>query len=340
MRTICILVLGLMLAITPSLSATAGPLEDLEAAMLAGEYARAVSIAEQLVADHPESSLAAWHLGCALSRAERPEEAVASLLRSAELGFSGTRSVHDDDDLDPIRTHPEFPRVVAAVAAAAERRLAAFKEHAAEAKPTVILPPGHDPERPAPLLLVLHGTGGNGKTMAAAWREVARRRGAIVVAPDAIRPAGGGDGDGFSWTYRDESEWYVLELVRQARERWAIDRVVLAGFSQGANIALMLGQSHPAVFDAVIPVGGHYEADTATVPSDDPRPRWALLIGADDPWAATYEEARRVFTAAGMTVRHEAIPGLGHAFPTGRDRGALASALAWALEAQLRAEQP
>ena len=47
-----------------------------------------------------------------------------------------------------------------------------------------------------------------------------------------------------------------------------------------------------------------------------------------------------MFTAAGMTVRHEAIPGLGHAFPTGRDRAVLAAALAWALDALPAKEQP
>jgi len=139
--------------------------------------------------------------------------------------------------------------------------------------------------------------------------------------------------NGYSWVYRDESEWLVLRTIDAARKRWTIGPVILAGFSQGANIALMLGQSHPDRFHAVIPVSGHYESDVAELPTDGPRPRWCLLIGERDPWAPTYTAAERAFSDAGMRVRREVVPGLGHAMPRGGSGAALLSdVLEWAVE--------
>jgi len=128
------------------------------------------------------------------------------------------------------------------------------------------------------------------------------------------------------------AEWLVLRTIDDARKRWEIGPVVLAGFSQGANIALMLGRSHPDRFHAVIPVSGHYESDVADLPTDGPRPRWCLVIGERDPWALTYTEAERAFADAGMTVRREVVPGQGHAMPRGRSGTALLrDVLTWAI---------
>ena len=102
----------------------------------------------------------------------------------------------------------------------------------------VVLPDGYDPVKPAPLIIALHGRGGNGKNMAAAWDEIANDVGAILVAPDALRPLG----MGYDWRFVDESEWLVLLTLDRVLERYAIDeqRIVLTGLSQGAHIAFMM----------------------------------------------------------------------------------------------------
>src|SRR5271169_2836582 len=42
---------------------------------------------------------------------------------------------------------------------------------------------------PAPLLLLLHGSGQDGKSLIDVWEELARREGIILVAPDSRDPA-------------------------------------------------------------------------------------------------------------------------------------------------------
>ena len=64
--------------------------------------------------------------------------------------------------------------------------------------------------------------------------------------------------------------------------------VILVGFSQGANIALMMGRSHAREFAGVVPVCGHWEADVADeahgrvrltgLLSEPPRSRGILVV--------------------------------------------------------------
>jgi predicted esterase len=331
-RTTRITALPLLVLLTLLAATTvvAGPLEDFEQAMLAGRYEQAAGLARELAKKHPKSSVAAYNVGCALSRTGEIDSSISWLKRSAELGFAGVRSIAHDDDLDAVRSHEGFAGVRAAVEANAAARFAQFRAAAEEAEPVITLPPNFDPTVPTPLLIVLHGTGGNGAGMTRAWAKPAAAAGAILVAPDALRPVR--DTDGYSWVFRDEAEWLVLRTIERARERWNVGPVILAGFSQGANIAIMLGQTHPDHFAAIIPVSGHYEADVAELPAEGRRPRWFLIIGALDPWAKTYDEAQRAFEAAGMTVRLRRIPEQRHAMPKGeRGERLLQEAIAWAV---------
>jgi predicted esterase len=217
------------------------------------------------------------------------------------------------------------------VRANAERRLASFRAAAAEAEPVVVRPRGHDASVPTPLVIALHGTGGTGRATARAWRAATQRAGALLVAPDALRPAG----NGYSWTFRDESEWYVEHLIEKVGEEYAISEVVLVGFSQGANIAFSMGRSHPDLFGAVVPICGHWEADAAAMPrapaveEEDSRPSWYLLIGELDPWQGTYDGAFGALGDAGMRVEMKKLPRVGHAMPR---TGELLEALRWCLE--------
>jgi predicted esterase len=327
---VTLLVVGLV-AIAIGVACAAATADELADAFRAGDWERAVTVAESIASRHPESAVAAYNAGCACSRAGRLDRAVEWLMKSARLGFSGVRSIRDDDDLDAVRGHAGFAAVREAVEANVAARFAAFKAEAEQSSPFVIMPPDHDPAVETPLLVVLHGTGGTGRGIARPWKRAAAQLGVIIVAPDALRPVRGSSG--YSWVFRDEAEWLVLRTIDEARERWRIGPVILAGFSQGANIALMLGQSHPDRFDAVIPVCGHYEADVAELPTAGPRPRWCLLTGEYDRAAPTYVAAERAFRGVGMTVRRDVVPRHGHGMPGGRGGQALLrDVLSWAME--------
>lgn len=298
-----------------------------EQKMLAGQYEAAANQAEQIATLHERSSVWAYRTAASLSKAGDLEGAMSWLEACAERGYSGVRTIETDADIDALRELPAFGAFVARVKSNAATRMGAFREAAEEAEPTVIRPRGHDAQQPTPLLIVLHGTGGTGKATARQWRGAASRAGAILIAPDAIRPSG----NGYAWVFRDESEWYVEHLIAEAKKEYAIGPVILAGFSQGANIAMAMGRSHPDLFDAVIPVCGHWEDDVADMPADSTGPGWFLIIGERDPWVATNTAAERALDDAGMQVELRVLPRLGHEVPPTRT---LFEAVSWCLESR------
>lgn len=304
-----------------------------ERAMLSGRYAEAAQIAEAIA----EGGSASWALRTAeaLAQAGEVDQALHFVEVAASRGYSGIGTVDNDADLDPLRDEPRFIAARDRIAAAAAERMGRFREAAEQMPPTIVLPPKYDASKPAPLIIALHGTGGTGEGIAKVYEDACADLGAILVAPDALRPAGGG---GYSWVFRDEAAWYIPWLVERIRSDHNVGPVILTGYSQGANIAFMLGQAQPGIFDAVIPVNGHYESDVAALPSEH-GPAWYLIIGERDPWAKTYTDAERDFRKAGMPVARADIPRRGHELPADKTTdNALALALEWCLQQVLNDE--
>lgn len=293
--------------------------------MLAGRFAEAARYAVSVAEYQTRSGVWAYRAAASSARAGDPESTIRWLDAAADRRYSGVRTFETDTDIDAVRGDLRFGAIIEKVRANAAARLESFRQAAAEATPITVKPPGFDAAEPTPLLIVLHGTGQAGKSMVPTWRRAAARAGAVLVAPDGLRPSG----RGYSWTFRDESEWYVEHLIEQARADFTVGPVILAGFSQGANIALAMGRSHPTLIDAVIPVCGHWEAKVEAMPEGEDRPAWCLVMGEKDPWAATYRDAETALTEAGMRTHLMMVPRIGHALPAAR---VLEDAVTWCLE--------
>ncbi len=293
------------------------------------DHRAALVAAEAILERYPDS--AAWNFNAARAHAMLGEldEAIACLDRCAELGYTGIASFEQHQDLNTLREREDFKAILGRVRANAERRFDEFKALAAEHKPAVFVPdrlrerlePG---EKPA-LVIALHGTGGNGQEMIGALKDVCEKLGVVCVSPDALRPAGGG----FGWTYRDESAWLIDKTVREAIHEHDADpgRVVLLGFSQGANVALAMAASGAEPFAALIPVCGHYEPDASAMTGTPPAVY--LISGSRDPWHTTYDRAETDFAQAGAEVMKRVVPSMGHTMPGPRE---LERALTWALD--------
>ncbi|HLZ75906.1 alpha/beta hydrolase [Phenylobacterium sp.] len=121
-------------------------------------------------------------------------------------------------------------------------------------KYTVLLPPGYDPAKTWPLVLLLHGGNGDNGFLAAERPviEAAWAAGdlppAIILTPDAKRS--------LYMDYRDGSQkwesYIVGELIPAVRARYhaSSDRsqTVVTGISMGGLGSLRLGFDHPEVF--------------------------------------------------------------------------------------------
>jgi len=123
------------------------------------------------------------------------------------------------------------------------------------AKYTVLLPAGYDPAKgPYPLVLLLHGGGGdNGflaqmrPTFEAAW-AAGELPPAVIVTPDVHRS--------LYMDYRDGSQkwetFIVSELIPDIRKRYRVSsdrrQTVVTGISMGGLGSLRLGFDHPEIF--------------------------------------------------------------------------------------------
>lgn len=314
---------------SPAFSQSDAQLADrFDRAEAAAQYERALDAATKITERHPDSAPWAFNAGRLHARLGHTDDALANLRRAADLGYTGISSFEQHADLDPIRDNPEFRSILAAVRDNAAKRMAAFQAEAEQHVPPMFVPAGlPDGARP-PLVVALHGTGGTGQQMLDALRDTCRRLGAVCIAPDALRPAA----IGYAWTYRDESEWLVNRVIDDAiaNHHADPDRVILLGFSQGANIALVMARTQPGRFRAIIPICGHYEPDNTNTDTK-PAPMY-LLTGARDDWKNTYTKARADLDAAGVPNTLRIVPNMGHqlAPPAELDR-----ALRWALSDDL-----
>ncbi len=112
------------------------------------------------------------------------------------------------------------------------------------------VPEAYSPERPAPLVVALHGAGGRARAGFDLLQGLADEEALIVLAPQAR---------GSTWDLIGEGGYgadvaSVDSLLERVFERLAIDRshVALAGFSDGASYALSLGITNGDLFTHLI----------------------------------------------------------------------------------------
>jgi phospholipase/carboxylesterase len=288
--------------------------DDLAGAVKRRDWPAAIALAERDARANPGSARHAYNLACVYSRAGHSDAAVAALERAAELGFAFTSTLLRDEDLDPIRTHLRFPSVEARVRANNAAALEKFKRVAdARAKVLVFPPAKADPARALPVVVALHGRGDTAEAFAHPWRRVADELGAVLVVPEGLNPAG----DGFDWGVVEQGAYLVQRAIDKARARAKIDpaRVVLAGFSNGASQAFIMGLQDPDSYAGILPIAGFYDERVAPVRPGTRLPRFAILNGERDEEAGNNRKAAAALRAAGAKVEITIYPGLGHAFP-------------------------
>jgi len=124
----------------------------------------------------------------------------------------------------------------------------------------LMVPEAAKPDHPAPLLLLLHGSGRNGQSLMDKWKDIGTREGIVLVAPDAINSAG--------WFTPDDGPDFLHDVVSQVQENYSIDprRMYVFGHSGGASFALYMGLFESEYFAAVaIHAGALRPGDKAAV---------------------------------------------------------------------------
>lgn len=170
---------------------------------------------------------------------------------------------------------------------------------------SLFVPPSYRPETPAPLVLMLHGAGGDAQNGLLPFIELAERDGVVLLGVDSRGATwdviGGGYGDDVA---------FINRALEQTFGRYRVDpsRVAIEGFSDGASYALSLGLTNGDLFSAVIAFSPGFMAPSA------PRgaPRVFVSHGTGDRVLPIDRCSRQLvpeLVRAGYDVRYEEFDG-------------------------------
>lgn len=288
-----------------------------------GDYEKALEYAVEAV-ELADDALTNYNAACMYALNKKKDKSFEHLFRSFEKG--GLRGdpvaqLTRDADLKNLHDDPRWEKAISLARKQRDDRNEIQKDIEVPFKYEVTLPPGHDPLKPAPLVIAMHHFHGNSATARDRWAEAAAAVGAILMTPQGTFEAGEDSGL-FQWG-RDIStvDRNIMGAIDEVMDRHKIDQdhVVIAGFSQGGSMALALALRNPDAFRGVIPIAALFrpESESAFADEEIKRMHVYLMFGADDnsQLIASNRKAADLFRGAGASVEVVEFTGLGHGFP-------------------------
>lgn len=120
-------------------------------------------------------------------------------------------------------------------------------------------PSGISAKQPAPLLVTLHGSGGNGWSLVYKWRKFAEKQGIVLVGPDSTNSE--------IWNIDNDGPEFLRDLVEETRRDLPIDgrRIYLFGHSAGAVFAIEIAALESEYFAAAAVHAGALESQYHSV---------------------------------------------------------------------------
>jgi poly(3-hydroxybutyrate) depolymerase len=173
----------------------------------------------------------------------------------------------------------------------------------------LFVPESYDASKPAPLLVALHGMGGDENSMFDSYgngllKREAERVGFIVVCPKGRDPAS---------MYRGTAEKDVLDVMAEVQRTYRIDpsRIYLMGHSMGAYGTWSVAMNQPDLFAALGPISGG--GNTAGMAKIRHIPEY--VVHGDDDRTVAVTQSRNMVEAgkkAGAEIIYVEVPGGSH----------------------------
>lgn len=172
------------------------------------------------------------------------------------------------------------------------------------------VPEGARGAEPAPLLVLLHGSGRDGASLIQTWKGLASKENIVLAGPNSRDPRG--------WSSPIDGPGFLREVVEAIKKDNAIDprRVYLFGHSGGAVFALGMSCLESRYFAAASAHAGAFRsaAEAAVVQNVPRKVPLQLIVGKQDPFfpVQAVEATRDLFVKAGFEVDLQEITGHDH----------------------------
>lgn len=175
-----------------------------------------------------------------------------------------------------------------------------------------LLVPGKlKPDDLAPLVVLLHGSGRDGASLAGPWAALAKENGIILAAPDASTRQG--------WSMSDDGTDFLYALVEMLRVQYPIDprRIYLFGHSAGAVHGLAMSILESEYFAATAVHAGTLPSQLLPFLERAPRKiPMAIWVGTNDHFfpIPAVRATRDALNAQGFAAELTEIGGHTHAY--------------------------
>jgi len=163
---------------------------------------------------------------------------------------------------------------------------------------------------PAPLIILLHGSGRDGLSLVDKWKELANKEGIILAGPNSS--------DLSRWNTTEDGPSVMHDLVELLKSKYSIDprRVYLFGHSGGAVYAILLSLMESRYFAATaIHAGALREKEEFKFLDRSSRNiPLAIWVGTRDPYfsLSAVRATRDALVARGSPVEVTEMPGHDH----------------------------
>jgi pimeloyl-ACP methyl ester carboxylesterase len=172
----------------------------------------------------------------------------------------------------------------------------------------IFVPAAYDGSKPTPLVVALHGMGGDENSMFDGYKETlkreAERLGFIVACPKGRDTAS---------MYRGSAEQDVLDVMKEVERDYRIDlkRVYLMGHSMGGYGTWSVAMAHPELFAALGPISGGGDTNGMVKIKNIPE----YVVHGDDDRTVNVSQSRRMVEAGkkiGVPITYVEVPGGSH----------------------------
>jgi predicted esterase len=163
---------------------------------------------------------------------------------------------------------------------------------------------------PAPLVVLLHGSGGNGRVLIDRWKELAAKEGFIIVGPNSEDPS--------AWVLGKDGPDFLHDVVEALKSKHPINprRVYLFGHSGGAVFGLVMSTVASEYFAATAVHAGAFRSKTEfeMIGSAKRKIPISIWVGTNDPFFSLREVrgTRDAFGAKDIVVQVNEISGHNH----------------------------
>ncbi len=163
---------------------------------------------------------------------------------------------------------------------------------------------------PAPLIVMLHGSGRRGNLLLEMWQGLAKKEGIILAGPDSSNMAG--------WQAPIDGPELLYDIVEAVRKSHPVDtrRLYLFGHSAGASFGLDMGLLESCYFAAVAVSAGAFRtpAEYGALEYATCKVPFAVWLGTRDQFYSIPDAraTRDAFVKAELEFQLTEIPGHDH----------------------------